>query len=72
MPGNITVYFGATNENVDLPIEMDYDAKAMRSPGEGPFDIEIVAIDAVDQAEITYAILHPDVTYLNIDATAHV
>ena len=51
---------------------MDYETKAIRSPEEQPSEIEIVAIDAVDQAEITYSILYPDVTYLKIKNTAYV
>ena len=54
------------------PIVVDYHQKKIRSPDGGPDEVEISAIEAVDQAELIYAILQPDVVYLLVDGKAFV
>lgn len=71
VPGLLKLTIG--NERpVEKIVVMDYQNKRMTSaPGQEP-EIELAATEAIDQAEITYAIMTKDVTYLNIDGKAHI
>ena len=53
-------------------IVLDYQNKTIRSAPGSESEIEIRAIEAVDQAEIIYAILHQDVTYLKIQNRSYI
>lgn len=53
-------------------IVMDYQTKMIRSREGVDQEIELNAIEAIDQAEITYAIMAKDVTYLELDSMAHI
>ena len=51
---------------------MDYISKKITSaPGEPP-EIDMTAVEAIDQAEMTYAIMTKDVTYLKFNGKAHI
>ena len=51
---------------------MDYLTKKITSPEGCEPEIDMTAVEAIDQAEITYAIMSKDVTYLDINGKAHI
>ena len=66
VPGLLSLTIG-NDQPIQLIIQMDYQNKCITSAiGQEP-EIEITAAEAIDQAEITYAIMTKDVTYLEID-----
>ena len=53
-------------------IVLDYQNKTIRSAPGSESEVEIRAIEAIDQAEIVYVILHQDVTYLKIQNRSYI
>jgi len=59
-------------ETIEENIEMDFKEKWMISPQGNEVTVELDAIDAKDQAELTFFILQPDVSFVRTSTAAYV